>query len=168
MFWLHSFPEGANVARPVVLSLDLHCPSENTCDCAVFVVRFCFSLLCLLHWMIALCKHALVCPHASCVHDGPPSVSLSGLPQHLFLGNICHGSHVGGSPPPSADVCAQRAEQLKMILSLSSITDQEKYIDVIASVQNWHDLYIHAFVNILAERTHGEPRSHQNKAVRDA
>ena len=59
-------------------------------------------------------------------------------------------------------------ELLKMILSLSSITDQEKYNDVIASVQNWHDLYIHAFVNILAERTHGEPRSHENKSVRDA
>ena len=63
-------------------------------------------------------------------------------------------------PPPSADVCAQRVELLKMILNLSSITDQEKYNDVIASVQNWHDLDIHAFVNILAERTHGEPRSH--------
>ena len=71
-------------------------------------------------------------------------------------------------PLPSADVCTQRIELLKMILSLSSITDQEKHNDVIASVQNWHDLDIHAFVNILAERTHGEPRSHENKAVRDA
>ena len=71
-------------------------------------------------------------------------------------------------PLPSADVCTQRIELLKMILSLSSITDQEKYNDVIASVQNYHDSYIHAFVNILAERTHGEPRSHENKAVQDA
>ena len=94
IFWLHSSPEGANVARPVVRSLDLRCPSENTCDGAMFVVRLCFSLLCLLHWMIALCKHALVCQHVPCVHDGPPSVSLSGLPQNLVLGYICHASRV--------------------------------------------------------------------------
>ena len=55
-----------------------------------------------------------------------------------------------------------------MTLSLSSLTDQEKYNDVIASVKNWHDLDIMSFITILAERTHGEPRSDENKAVPDA
>ena len=70
------------------------------------------------------------------------------------------------APPPAADVCTQRVELLRMILNLSSTTDQDKYNDVIASVQNWHGLDMHAFMQILADRTHGEPKSHRNKGAR--
>ena len=64
------------------------------------------------------------------------------------------------APPPAADVCTQRVELLRMILNLSSTTDQDKY------VQNWHGLDMHTFMQILAYRTHGEPKSHRNKGAR--
>ncbi len=71
-------------------------------------------------------------------------------------------------PLLSAHVCTQRIDLLKMTLSLSSLTDQEKYNDVIASVKTWHDLDIMSFITIRAERAHGEPMSDKNKAVPDA
>ena len=72
------------------------------------------------------------------------------------------------APPPAADVCTQRVELLRMILNLSSTTDQDKYNDVIASVQNWHDLDMHAFVQMNSVRTEGETHPHRNKGPRGA
>ena len=95
----------------------------------------------------------------SLVASATGAMSANELPEHDLRIQV---------PLPSADVCTQRIELSQMILSLSSITDQEKYSDVIASVQKWHDLDIMSFVTILAERTHGEPMSDENKAVQDA
>ena len=84
----------AAVERSVIVSLDMHCHSENNRDCAVWVDCFCFSLLCPWQWMSVLCKHAHVCPHVSCIHDGPPCVVFVGLPQQFFLAVICNVSRV--------------------------------------------------------------------------
>ena len=71
-------------------------------------------------------------------------------------------------PPPAVDVCTQRLQLLRMILNLSSTTDQDKYNDVLESVQHWHDLDMHAFVQMDADRTEGEPQPHRNKGPRGA
>ena len=71
-------------------------------------------------------------------------------------------------PPPAADVYTQRVQLLRLILNLSSTTDQEKYNDVLASVDNWHDLDMHAVEQLNADRTHGEPQSLRNKGARGA
>ena len=82
----------AAVERSVIVSVEMHCHSENKRGCTVWIDRFCFSLLRPWQYMSALCKHAHVCPHVSCMHDGPPCVVLFGLPQQLFGGDICHVS----------------------------------------------------------------------------
>ena len=50
------------------------------------------------------------------------------------------------APAPAADVCTQRVDLLRMMLNFAYTTDQDKYNDVLESVQNWHDLDMRAFV----------------------
>ena len=72
------------------------------------------------------------------------------------------------APLPSPRLCTQRIELLKMTLNLSSLTDQQKYNDVVASVKNWADLDIMFYITILHDRRHGEPSSDEDTAAPDA
>ena len=71
-------------------------------------------------------------------------------------------------PPPAADVCPQRVQLLRVVLNLSSTTDQDKYNDVLESVQNWNDVDMRAFVHMPSVRTEGETHPHRNKGPRGA
>ena len=55
-----------------------------------------------------------------------------------------------------------------MTLNLSSLTDQQKYNDVAASVKNRADLDIMSYITILHDRRHGEPSSDEDTAAPDA
>ena len=68
------------------------------------------------------------------------------------------------APLPSPRLCTQRIELLKMTLNFSSLTDQQKYNDVVASVKNWADLDIMFYITIHRDRRHGEPSSDEDTA----
>ncbi len=72
-------------------------------------------------------------------------------------------------PPPSPRLCTQRIELLKMTLNLSTLTDEQKYNDVIQSVRNWENMDIMSYIEIIHDRFYGPmPSSDEETPAPDA
>ncbi len=71
-------------------------------------------------------------------------------------------------PLPSPRLCTQRIELLKMTLNLSTLTDEQKYNDVVASVKNWADLDIMSYITIIHDRYGPMPSSDEETPAPDA
>ena len=69
---------------------------------------------------------------------------------------------------PSPEVLAERLALIKMIVNLSVTSDEEKYTDVLESVQRWEYADLLAYQEKQKDTPGAEPQSHRNKAVRDA
>ena len=52
-------------------------------------------------------------------------------------------------PPPSAKLCTQRLQLLQMTLSLSTLSDEQKYNDVVACVKNWADIDMMSYIEFI-------------------
>ena len=52
-------------------------------------------------------------------------------------------------PLPSPRLCTQRLQLLQMTLSLSTLTDEQKYNDVVACVKNWANIDIMSYIEII-------------------
>jgi hypothetical protein len=70
-------------------------------------------------------------------------------------------------PPISPVLCAQRLELLKMTLSLSTLTDEQKYNDVVACVKNWANIDIMSYIEIIHD-TWDMPSSDEETPAPDA
>ena len=70
-------------------------------------------------------------------------------------------------PLPSPRLCTQGLQLLQMTLSLSTLTDSQKYNDVVASVKNWADLDIMSYITIIHDRIDLEPSSDEDTAAPD-
>ena len=66
---------------------------------------------------------------------------------------------------PSPEVLAERLALIKMIVNLSVTTDEEKYTDVLESVQRWEYADLQAFQDKQKAAARAEQPSHRNKGV---
>ena len=73
-----------------------------------------------------------------------------------------------GVPPPSPRLCAQRLELLKMTLNLSTLTDEQKYNDVVASIKNWANIDIMSYIEVIHDRYGPMPSSDEETPAPDA
>ena len=71
-------------------------------------------------------------------------------------------------PLPSPRLCTQRLQLLQMTLSLSTLTDSQKYNDVVASVKNWADLDIMSYIEIIHDRYRPMPSADEETPLIDA
>ena len=71
-------------------------------------------------------------------------------------------------PLPSPRLCDQRLQLLQMTLSLSTLTDVQKYNDVVASVKNWADLDIMSYIEIIHDRYGPMPSADEETPPIDA
>ena len=71
-------------------------------------------------------------------------------------------------PPISPVLCAQRLELLKMTLSLSTLTDEQKYNDVTASVRNWTNIDMMSYIEIIHDRYGPMPSADEETPLIDA
>ena len=71
-------------------------------------------------------------------------------------------------PPPSPRLCAQRIELLKMTLNLSTLTDEQKYNDVVASVKNWANIDIMSYIEVIHDTYAPMPSSDEETPAPDA
>ena len=55
-----------------------------------------------------------------------------------------------------------------MTLSLSTLTDSQKYNDVVASVKNWADLDIMSYIEIIHDRYRPMPSADEETPLIDA
>jgi hypothetical protein len=70
-------------------------------------------------------------------------------------------------PPPSPRLCAQRLELLQMTL-LSTLTDVQKYNDVVACVKNWADIDIMSYIKVIHDTYGSMPSSDEETPAPDA
>ena len=71
-------------------------------------------------------------------------------------------------PPISPVLCAQRLELLKMTLSLSTLTDEQKYNDVVACVKHWANIDIMSYIEIIHDTYGPMPSSDEETPAPDA
>jgi len=71
-------------------------------------------------------------------------------------------------PPISPIACAHRVELLKMTLNLSTLTDEQKYNDVVASVKNWANIDIMSYIEIIHDKYGVMPSSDEETPAPDA
>ena len=69
---------------------------------------------------------------------------------------------------PSPEVLAERLALITMIVNLSVTTDEEKYTDVLESVQRWEYADLKAFQEKQKAAASAEQPTHRNKGVPDA
>ena len=70
-------------------------------------------------------------------------------------------------PPPSPRLCAQRLELLQLTL-LSTLTDVQKYNDVVACVKNWADIDIMSYIKVIHDTYGSMPSSDEETPAPDA
>ena len=70
-------------------------------------------------------------------------------------------------PLPSPRLCTQRLQLLQMTLSLSTLTDSQKYNDVVASVKSWADLDIMSYIEIIHDTYGPMPSSDEETPAPD-
>ena len=71
-------------------------------------------------------------------------------------------------PPIPPIICAHRIELVKNILNLSTLTDEQKYNDVVASVKNWANIDIMSYIEVIHDRYGPMPSSDEEAPAPDA
>ena len=69
---------------------------------------------------------------------------------------------------PSPEVLTQRLALLKMIVTLSFTSEEDKYTDVLESIQRWEYADLKAFQEKQKAAASAEQPTHHNKGVPDA
>ena len=67
---------------------------------------------------------------------------------------------------PSPEVLAERLALIKMIVNLSVTSDEEKYTDVLESVQRWEYADLKAFQEKQKAAASAEQPTHRNRSSR--